>query len=333
MGADSKIEWTDHTFNPWVGCAKVSPGCAHCYAETLMDTRHGRVKWGKGQPRSRTSPGNWGQPIRWNKIAGRDAHEFATTGKVTDESGNTVAWHRPRVFCASLADVFDPEVPAAWRRDLFFLITQCHHLDFLLLTKRPELVIQQLKEISTGPEALWDLWSDWECAGGLPNVWLGTSVEDQARADERIPSLVSIPARVRFLSMEPLLGAVDLRRQVRPLSQSGVPLWPSSESMLFGLDWVIIGGESGPGARPFSVDHAADLVQQCETAGVPCFVKQLGAYAVTSNANLHDWPDDVTLEAHGTEAAGARVITRDRKGGDIAEFPEFLQVRQFPVVE
>ena len=123
---ESKIEWTTHTFNPWIGCTKVSPGCAHCYAETLMDTRYGRAKWGKGNPRSRTSAGNWKQPKRWDK-------EAAKLGE------------RHRVFCASLADVFDGEVANEWRDALWKLIEATPNLDWLLLTKRPEVMLAETR--------------------------------------------------------------------------------------------------------------------------------------------------------------------------------------------
>lgn len=278
MAQTTEIAWCDSTFNPWIGCTKVSPGCAHCYAERDFDLRKHVAKWGAKQLRHRTSAEYWRQPLRWQRTAARDAWELKTTGRVTDESGEVICWHRPRVFVASLADVFDPDVPAEWRRDLFFLITQCHSLDFLLLTKRPHLVEQQLKEISTGPVAHWDLWGDWQLAGGLPNVWLGTTVEDQARADERIPALLSIPARVRFLSCEPLLGPVDLHSQ-----HIKIETWRVGESFdgpapLDGIHWVICGGESGPQARPMHPDWARSLRDQCSAAGVPFLFKQWGEW-------------------------------------------------------
>lgn len=253
MAQNSKIEWCDHTFNPWEGCTKVSPGCANCYAEA-RNARFGggtAPNWGPGKPRRRTTAANWRLPLQWN----------AAEGRVIVNHEEFVANRRPRVFCASLADVFDSEVPPAWRRDLFFLITQCHHLDWLLLTKRPELVIDQLKEISRGPDARWDFWSDWEQAGGLPNVWLGTTAEDQQRADERIPELLRIPARVRFVSCEPLLGPVTL---------------PSLNGA--GVDWVICGGESGPHARPMHPHWARSLRDECYEWGIPFFFKQWGEW-------------------------------------------------------
>ena len=175
---NSTISWTDHTFNPWIGCAKCSPGCAHCYAETMMGQRWKRAIWGPRGTRVRTSELSWRQPKRWNAEA--------------SENGT-----RYRVFSASLADVFENrDDVAVWRDDLHALIDQTPQLDWLLLTKRPE---QAARYYETHP---------------LPsNVWLGTSVEDRSRAAERIPVLASIPATVRFLSCEPLLedlGSVPL---------------------------------------------------------------------------------------------------------------------------
>jgi protein gp37 len=241
MGANSKIEWCDHTFNPWIGCTKVSPGCAHCYAERDME-RYGKAKWGAGQPRVRTAASTWTQPLKWDRAA-------AQFGR------------RDRVFCASLADVFDPEVPIEWLADLFFLIDRCPHLDWLLLTKRPELIRERCDLASNGNGDLWDF------ANHMPNVWLGTTVEDQQRADERIPWLLKVPARVRFLSCEPMLGPVDLRAVA----------WGHSNA-LHRLDWIIAGGESGPQARPMSLTWALTLRDQAVAAGVPFLFKQWGEW-------------------------------------------------------
>lgn len=317
MGASTHIQWCDMTFNPWIGCTKVSPGCAHCYAERDFDLRKHIAKWGAGQLRHRTSAEYWRQPLRWQRTAARYARELEITGRVTDESGDVIVWHRPRVFVASLADVFDPEVPAEWRRDLFFLITQCHSLDFLLLTKRPHLVEQQLKEISTGPVAHWDLWGDWQLAGGLPNVWLGTTVEDQARADERIPALLSIPARMRFLSCEPLLGPVDL--------SFGNPKWRTFESYHAEIHWVICGGESGPQAWPMHPDWARSLRDQCAAVSVPFLFKQWGEWSprelvedTRQDSTLKFFPNlEMTFARVGKHGAGRLLDGREHN-----EFPE-----------
>lgn len=219
MAENSGIEWTTHTFNPWIGCTRVSAACDNCYAEA-WDNRFGGERWGPHAARTRTK--TWGNPIKWNRKA--------------------AGGERPRVFVASLADVFDnhKSIPDAWRRELWTLIRQCQNLDFLLLTKRPQNIARYLPD-------------DW--GGGYANVWLGTTVENQTEADRRIPALVSVPAVVHFLSMEPLQGPVDLRGA-------------------HGLEWVIAGGESGAAYRPADPDWFRSLRDQCAAAGVPFLFKQ-----------------------------------------------------------
>ena len=292
MSENSKIEWTDHTFNPWEGCTKVSPGCAHCYAET-RNARFGggtAPNWGKGAPRRRTSASNWNLPIKWNKAAGRDAYELAHTGKVTDQDGSIIPWHRPRVFCASLADWLDDEVPIEWLADLLDLIRRTPNLDWLLLTKRPENWRSRLNAAkhhmqvqSKAFEALRVF--RWLSGNPPENVWIGTTVEDQARADERIPALLAIPAKVRFLSCEPLLEPVDLERAHR--TKVKLPNWPAPTR----VDWVITGGESGQRCRHFSADWARDLRDQCATAGVAFFMKQMGG----ERKPFAEIPDDLMI--------------------------------------
>jgi protein gp37 len=347
MAENSNIEWTDHTFNPWIGCTKVSPGCANCYAEMLMDTRYGRVKWGKGQPRVRTSEANWKLPLKWDREAAIAQLEWRALVKhFSDGPADAVARgfprpSRPRVFCASLADWLDEEVTVEWLADLLDLIHRTPNLDWLLLTKRPQnwrsLMEKAMRyammaspitddkdrekdRLSRHGLACWI--RDWLQGTPPGNVWIGTTVEDQQRADERIPTLASIPARVRFLSCEPLLSVVDLSRHL--FSVPGARLnW---------IHWVICGGESGPGARPMLIEWADDLRRQCKQAGVPFFMKQLGANVGTTNANAHDWPEDVRFEevAGTPQFAGARVLLSDKKGGCLEDFPSELQVRQFP---
>lgn len=228
MGETTNIEWCDRTFNPWIGCTKVSPACDHCYAEALMDTRHKRAKWGPGNPRSRTAASTWKNPLKWQ----RQATAFA------EEHGR-----RQRVFCASLADVFDNEVPTEWRADLFELICATPELDWLLLTKRIGNVKKMLAEI--GMDALPE------------NVWLGATICNQAEADRDVPKLLDIKARVRFLSMEPLLGYVTI------------------EKWLPSLDWIIVGGESGAKARDNDFLGAArQLRDECARHSAAFFGKQ-----------------------------------------------------------
>ena len=281
---NTAIEWAHHTFNPWIGCTKVSPACDHCYAENLMGSRMHVVQWGAGQPRKRTSVRNWNDPLRWNAEAERLGVRY-------------------RVFCASLADVFDNEVPPLWRQDLFELIGRTPHLDWLLLTKR----------IGNAKTMMADALSAWPGANRagmiwqLPNVWLGATICDQAEADRDIPKLLATPAARRFLSMEPLLAQVNLspcwinhrcgfgNDEDHAMSHcfgcgglSGYSercAWPSQK-----IDWVIAGGESGPQARPMHPEWVRSLRYQCATAGVPFLFKQWGEWAPGSN-----WPDDVAI--------------------------------------
>jgi protein gp37 len=291
MSANSKIEWTDHTFNPVKGCTKVSPGCAHCYAERY-DQRHLVEKvshWGKGAPRLLASEAMWREPLKWN----RAAHLCDLCGESYPEpveclcSGQRVATRRARVFCASHADWLDEEWPIEVLARLLALIHATPNLDWLLLTKRPENWLDRmtdalgtLDEFHSGHplfdfrcwlnQWIFNLTSRTVGSTGAPaNVWIGTTVEDQVRADERIPALLAIPARVRFLSCEPLLGPVDIA--------AGLPIERHVTGDA-GIDWVIAGGESGPGARPMHPQCARDLRDQCAGAGVPFLFKQWGEW-------------------------------------------------------
>lgn len=308
MSIQTKIQWCDATFNPWIGCTKVSPGCAHCYAEMATPTRvlraKGRETWGAGSPRHRTSDGTWAAPVAWN----RDAAEA-----LRGEEPVT----RPRVFCASLSDWLDDAVPIEWLTDLLALIHATPHLDWLLLTKRPENWRARLtaaRPAYVDDMHLHNFVSQW-LAGLVPaNVWIGTTVEDQKRADERREHLRAIPAAKRFVSYEPALEQVD---------------WAGWEF----LDWLIMGGESGPGARPLQAEWFWETLYWCRGNGVAPFVKQLGAHVFTTNANAMDWPDATAFHATGPDASAAcaaRVVLIDKKGGDLAEFPTELQVREFP---
>ncbi len=279
MGADSKIEWCDHTFNPWVGCAKISPACTNCYAEGWAK-RTGQAGLWRGE-RRRTSVANWREPLKWDRAA---AAEEKDTGKASTM----------RVFCASLADVFESHeaIDPQWRTDLWELIARTPFLTWLLLTKRPENVRSMVPSH----------WlTDWPA-----RVWLGTTVEDQARADERIPHLLRCPAKVRFLSCEPLLGPLDLRLQ-KCSSCAGTgeiegddctqcdgrgawQMGPGDYSLPHMIDWVIAGGESGPKARPTHPDWARSLRDQCDAAGVPFFFKQWGEWRPATRDDLDTDP-------------------------------------------
>lgn len=249
MAEQSKIEWTDHTFNPWEGCQKVAPECDHCYAENRDQRFTGGIHWGPKAPRRRTSAQNWNKPRRWNAQA---------------EAFHATHGRRQRVFCASLADVFDNAVDTSWREDLWALIGECDQLDWLLLTKRPQNIAKMLP-----PN-----WGD-----GWPHVWLGTSAGTQKTANQNIPHLLAAPAAIRFVSAEPLLGSIDFitichgaLTGVDGLGRSGPH-----------IDWVICGGESGPNARPMHPDWARDLRDQCAAAGVAFFFKQWGEWVQASH--------------------------------------------------
>lgn len=274
MGKNSKIEWTDHTFNPWIGCSKVSPGCTNCYAETLMDTRMGRVQWGAHGTRSVTSAAYWQQPLAWNIEAKR-------TGV------------RRKVFCASLCDVFEDRPDTnAWRISLLELIELTHGLDWLMLTKRPENAVRLIQEAAgRSAESFFER---------NPHVWIGTSAEDQRRADERIPHLLNIPARVRFLSMEPLLGPMDIAAAAygegRPRPSAAVQTGQMSNA-LHGIHWIIVGGESGADARPMHPDWPRGVRDQCQAAGVPFFFKQWGEWYPFGSGYIEQ--DSVVHSPHG----------------------------------
>jgi protein gp37 len=302
MGETTAIQWTDSTFNPWRGCTKVSPGCAHCYAERKSLRFPALGVWGEHGTRVLTALASWREPRRWNKRASP---------------------LKPRlVFCASLADIFEdwqgqlsdhfgrplwsmgdqaelsmsypvsdltqppgatPYTLAHARKRLWQLIRMTPCLRWQLLTKRPENLAAMM------PEGEW------------PNVWLGTSVESQAYTS-RIDDLLGAPQKVpvRFVSAEPLLGSLLIAH--RHLRQ---------------LQWVIVGGESGPDSRPFALDWAQDLVEECRQMSVACFVKQMGANPI---------------EASDDGQARSLPLVDCRKGADINEWPAHLRVREMPFV-
>lgn len=288
MGSTTGIAWADHTFNPWRGCTKVSAGCANCYAAT-MSRRNPAVlgEWGPHGQRAMAAPSYWRLPAQWDKAAKRDGV-------------------RRRVFCASLADVFEdrPELVGP-RRTLFSAIAATPNLDWLLLTKRPENIARLIP------------------GAPLRNVWLGVSVEDQAAADARIPILLDTPAAVRFVSYEPALGLVDFGDRFSRYREIGSELLPCPA-------WVIVGGESGAKARPFDVAWARSVVEQCREAGVAVFVKQIGARPVPLTPMRLPSFNAFTGRRHrGWIEDGPHAIS-DPAGADPSEWPEDLRVREFP---
>lgn len=352
MAENSKIEWTTHTFQAWEGCQKVSDGCKFCYAEERDNRYHGGEHWGPKGTRKMMSDAYWKQPLKWDKAASDDYLNHLSEEPLYDE-GELEPYQRPRVFCASLADVFEdrPELHAP-RLRLFELIRQTPHLDWLLLTKRPENIlpaIEEAKVLAARKDSLWNWLHSWFIGRILPaNVWLGTSVENQEAADKRIPELLKVPAVVRFLSCEPLLGPVALPcEEPRPLAESFIkgilcedPHCARKSKHCPGefgcrahlskydekIDWVIAGGESGPNARPFNLQWARGIVQQCQAVGVSVFVKQFGA----------QWYDpDQMRGVRGScivpvDSPFQFVKPTDKKGGNWDEWPDDLKVREFP---
>ena len=288
MSKNTKIEWATHSWSPWRGCTKVSPGCAHCYAEGLSK-RFGESwgGWGKGAPRVVSK--SWGDPMRWNHEAGIPT---ATNWNQRDDLGEPARAYgpRPRVF-PSLCDWLDEEVSPSLLAEFLAIINLTPNIDWLLLTKRPEnwrRLIDAAALASTPFHQRWIV--EWLRGSPPPNVWFGVSVEDQQRTEERIPLLLAIPARLRWLSVEPLLGPIDLR----PHAFSGFVHSTNCENehcalaggpedcdgqAIPGVDWVVVGGESGPQSRPCDLGWVRDIVGQCKGAGVPVFVKQLGSNA------------------------------------------------------
>lgn len=325
MGESTGISWTDHTHNEWIGCDKTSPGCKNCYAENATPTRVFRAKglevWGpaKSTPRNLTSKANRRKPFAWNRAALKDGV-------------------RRRVFCSSLSDVFEdhPSLPA-WRADLWKTIEACDGLDWQLLTKRPENITRMV------PPAWLDKWP--------AHVWIGTTVEDQKRAEERIPHLLSVPAAVRFLSCEPLLEAVDLRDHLGSRCVFNIfghsPSSCSNEAHYrIGISWVIVGGESGTKAREFDLAWPQDIVRQCNGANVPVWVKQAGDNPVDSALVDIFAPDgtrhytrpfgdpdvDEALKTTGYTVQIHRPKYKAHHGADMREWPEFIRRQSFPVV-
>jgi protein gp37 len=254
VGKNSAIEWTDHTFNPWWGCTKVSRACKFCYAE-VWAKRTGAKVWGPRASRRFFGDAHWREPFKWNE-------EAAARGA------------RARVFCASMADVFEYRSELnLWRERLWDLIEQTPHLDWLLLTKRPQRI------------RLCRRWSEWPS-----NVWLGATVEDQESAEERIPALLENVAVVRFLSCEPLVSALNLAPYLRD------------------VNWVIAGGESGGRSRPSSPTWFRDLRDQCRAAGVPYLFKQWGNWAPPSGneprGSIHVFGDGQMVVRQNKKNAG-----------------------------
>lgn len=333
MGDKSRIEWTEATWNPTVGCSKASigkapsPGCDHCYA---IRQAHRIQSMGTTDAYDGTTRVKGNGEVDWTGVV----------KCLPERLEQPLRWKRPRrIFVNSMSDLFHPSVPFEFVDKVFAVMALTPHHTYQVLTKRPERMAEYLGSHDTAlrifeagsaymTEHLVPVTQDrfevqrdlrtgkrWP----LPNVWLGTSVENQEAANERIPHLLRCPAAVRFLSCEPLLGPVDLR----PF------LWPGDRYQQIGefneyedtgspIGWVIVGGESGPGARQFNVRWARSLLYQCENAEVAFFLKQLGS---------------LPYMPHPFEPDDYRLKLVDRKGGDWSEWPEDLRVREIPLQE
>jgi protein gp37 len=248
MGETTGISWTDHTFNPWWGCVKVSPACQHCYAETFAK-RVGQKVWGVKAERRFFGPKHWAEPLKWNRAAAK-------------------AGVRRRVFCASMADVFeDREELHATRADLFVLIEKTEHLDWLLLTKRPENIRK------LWPRGFYEPGPDW-----WPNLWLGTTVESQEYAESRLPPLLDVNAAVHFVSYEPALGPVNFTPWMD--HECGDPPHGRCPNE---LAWIIAGGESGANARAGEAAWYRQVRDDCAAFRKAFHFKQWGGRTPTAN--------------------------------------------------
>lgn len=312
MADRSSIEWTEATWNPVRGCSIVSPGCTNCYA---MKQAH-RFS-GAGKAYAGLTKLTKGGPV-W-------------TGKVTLHP-ELLDWplhkRKPlRIFVLSMSDLFHEDVPDDFIDKVFSTMGQCEDggwrpHTFQILTKRAE---RMRDYVNTRARRAWNSGRMNHDKWPMPNVWLGVSVEDQARADERIPLLLQTPAAVRWISAEPLLGPIDLESFFEQYpDHNGVRVVQNDK----GLDWVVVGGESGPGARPFDIAWARSLRDQCRAAGVPYFLKQLGRYPLSTRDEGYPWSE---LEDENGQPIGQWGLDGvSSKGGDPAEWPADLRVREYP---
>jgi len=341
VSTTTPIEWTDRTWNPVRGCARVSPGCEHCYAERVAHRFGGK-----------------GQPYEGLTVLGKHGPRWAGRARFVPEMlGEPLRWRKPqRVFVNSMSDLFHEDIADEEIAAVFGVMAACPLHTFQVLTKRPARMAEWFEWVGDDPHMQLagqadqvmnsllagrlykhfdDEMGETDLPWPLPNVWLGVSCEDQQRADERIPLLLQCPAAVRFVSAEPLLGTIDFLRVQWPgrhkvdvlrgggwfdgpftLRQPGDSFVNHSDMAT--INWVIVGGESGPGVRPCHVDWIRDIVGQCKVAGVSCFVKQFGSALYRSPPTY--------LDLDGL----ARGALRDRKGGDPREWPSDLRVREFP---
>jgi protein gp37 len=297
MSQNTKIEWASDTWNCVRGCSTVSEGCRRCYAMAVAARFSGPGLAYEGLAKRTEAGPRWTGVVRL----------------VREHLAKPLGWKKPRrIFVNSMSDLFHEKLPFHAIDQVFDVMIRCPQHVFMVLTKRAERMVEYFA--STGNRA--------EYLAKHPGIWMGVSVEDQRTAEERLPHLRRVPAGVRFVSCEPLLG---------PLHSAWI-----------GISWLILGGESGHGARPCRIDWIRSIVAQCKTARVSTFVKQLGAHVIDRNDAGFDgslptrWPegtetDDWDLDpGRQYQGADARIMLASRKGGDMAEWPEDLRIRDFP---
>lgn len=301
MSEKTNIQYADHTFNPWIGCSKVSAGCANCYAERSMPAKMFGVKW--GQPETYHLSKSWDAPLRWQ----REAKQWCDSAEVCKMAA-------PKVM-VSLCDWLDPDVSIEWLARFLDMIRRTPNLVWLLLTKRIEWFHGRLHAVcedgamKESAEVI-DFVSRWKSGHKVPqNVAIGVSVEDQKTADERIPKLLRIPAWRRWVSAEPLLGPIEFG------AVPGGMKPPIYQDQRIKIDWIAVGGESWPRARPCNVEWIRSIVQQCK-ASVPCFVKQVGTLPIVGPCQ----PDGAL--------SYSRLSVKHPKGSDAAEWPEDMRVSE-----
>lgn len=321
MSTQTSIEWTDVSWNPVRGCSLVSAGCANCYAMKQAH-RFAFKKADVGSDRPGVVEGPYHGLTRMTSSGPVWTGSIKLVEEVLDAP---LHWKKPRrIFVNSMSDLFHDDVPDEFILQVLTIMAIANRHTFQVLTKRPQRMQELLSKWR--PDDLYALWHGFSGDSAeiqswpLPNVWLGVSVEDQKTADERIPKLLATPAAVRWVSAEPLLGPVDLEAC---LSGFGRALYDD------GLNWVVVGGESGPGARPCDVEWIHAIKDQCRCAGVPVFVKQLGSqpFVVEGSRAAQEWA------ASGASAVMddcGGIHPKDRKGGDMAEWPIDLGAREWP---
>lgn len=290
MGSKTKIEWTEACWNPVTGCVKVSPGCKHCYAEGIAERFFAK---------------------QYPPNADGSARKFTDVRCHPERLGEPLRRRKPTMyFVNSMSDLFHEDVPFEFIAQVWQVCSRAPQHTFQILTKRPKRMLEFSQ---------WMAGRDHVSIAEWPrNVWLGVSVENMKYACDRIGLLTETPAAVRFISAEPLLEEIFIELWLE------AQIDPSDDNRLYpGIDWVIVGGESGPGARPFNLSWAESLLRQCKAARVPFFMKQIG-----SNS-FWDSPERRIRLATGSDGF-TRTAVRNPKGGDMAEWPEWLRVRELP---